>query len=133
MTNIIDTNIIIRFLVGDADTATLQKCKDCFQQAEQGKLQVIILESVIMESLFVLTKFYNVSCKDAVDDLVKILLLKGVVNDDKFFFIEALHFYLEHTIDYVDSLIYVKAKYLGCNILTLDKKLQKLIEKNVEM
>ena len=62
MVYLLDTNIIIRFLIGN-DEEFLAKSIDIFQQIENASLQVEILEGVIMEAFFVLTKFYKLPKK----------------------------------------------------------------------
>jgi len=53
MVFLIDTNIIIRFLIGD-DEEQLQIATEIFKKVEDGEIEVEILDSVLMETLFVL-------------------------------------------------------------------------------
>ena len=57
MVTLIDTNIIIRFLIGDHEQH-LQESIKIFQAIETGDLQVEILDVVLMEALFVLLLSY---------------------------------------------------------------------------
>jgi predicted nucleic acid-binding protein len=74
---LIDTNVIIRFLVGDHE-AHLAQSTQIFEKIETGQQEVEILSTVIMEVLFVLTKFYKLPKQSVVTDLKSILALKGV-------------------------------------------------------
>ena len=58
MVYLLDTNVIIRFLVGDNEFF-LKQSTEYFKQIEQGGLEVEILEGVLMEAFFVLSKFYK--------------------------------------------------------------------------
>lgn len=91
MQKLIDTNIIIRYLVGDNEEQ-LKECLKIFRQVSKADLEIYILESVLMECLFVLIKFYKFPKNEVVEDLKKILSLKGVVNNDKIILFETLNF-----------------------------------------
>ena len=82
MVYLLDTNVIIRFLVGD-DEVHLAKSIEYFKEIEMAKLQVEILEGVLMEAFFVLTKFYKLPKQEVIDDLKTILALDGVINNNK--------------------------------------------------
>ena len=58
MAILIDTNSIIRFLVGDHEEHLIESTR-IFEEIESGKIEVEILDVVLMETLFVLTKFYG--------------------------------------------------------------------------
>ncbi len=90
MALLIDTNIIIRYLAGD-HVAFLAKSTELFEQVERGEQNIIILDSVVMEAFFVLTKFYQLPKAEVIDDLKTILAFAGVINDDKFQIIETLN------------------------------------------
>ena len=74
MVYFIDANVIIRFLVGD-HREHLEIATEIFKKIELGEHGVEILESVVMESLFVLVKFYKLPKDEVIDDLKKLLLL----------------------------------------------------------
>ena len=52
MATLIDTNIIIRFLVGDHEEHLIESTR-IFEEIESGNLEVEILDVVLMEVLFV--------------------------------------------------------------------------------
>ena len=53
------------------------------KKAMDGRTQVIFLEGVLIECLYVLTKYYKVTRAEAAGSLVGLLHYKGVVNRDK--------------------------------------------------
>lgn len=119
MVYLIDTNIIIRFLVGDHEEH-LVVATEIFRKIEDGEYEIEILESVIMEAFFVLTKFYKLPKSEVLDDLKKIIALKGVVGD-KVLIIETLNIVESLNIDFVDALICAKSKLQGYGKLSFDK------------
>ncbi len=119
MVYLLDTNIIIRFLVGDHE-AHLTKSIDIFKQIEIAKLQVEILESVLMEAYFVLTKFYKLPKEEVINDLKTILAFNGVVNSNKPILYETLTIMERKSIDFVDALICAKSKLQGFGRLSFD-------------
>ncbi len=123
MVYLIDTNIIIRFLVGDHE-AHLKVATEIFEQIENAEIEVEILDTVLMEALFVLTKFYKLPKSEVITDLKRLIALPGVVGD-KVVLIEALHTVESHTIDFVDALICAKSRLQGYGKLSFDRDVTK--------
>ena len=124
MVYLLDTNIIIRFLVGDHEEYLLQSTQ-YFKDIESVKLQVEILDGVLMEAYFVLTKFYKLSKNEVINDLKTILSLNGVINTNKTILYETLNIIENKNIDFVDALICAKSKLQGFGKLSFDKDLEK--------
>lgn len=124
MVYLLDTNIIIRFLVGD-NKEHLAKSTEYFEQIELGSMEVEILSDVLMEAFFVLTKFYKLPKIEVISDLKTILSFEGVVNKDKVILFEALSIIENKNIDFVDALICAKCKFQNYEKLSFDKDLSK--------
>ena len=124
MVYLLDTNIIIRFLIGDHEEH-LAKSIEIFKEIETAKTQVEILEGVLMEAYFVLTKFYKLPRIDVINDLKTILALNGVINSNKAILYEALNIIENKNIDFVDALICAKSKLQGFGKLSFDDDLKK--------
>ena len=124
MVYLLDTNIIIRFLVGDNEEH-LAKSTEYFEQIELGSMEVEILSDVLMEAFFVLTKFYKLPKIEVISDLKTILSFEGVVNKDKVILFEALSIIENKNIDFVDALICAKCKFQNYEKLSFDKDLSK--------
>lgn len=124
MVYLLDTNIIIRFLVGD-DEEHLAKSTEYFEQIELGSMEVEILSDVLMEAFFVLTKFYKFPKVEVISDLKTILSFEGIVNKDKVILFEALSIIENKNIDFVDALICAKCKFQNYEKLSFDKDLNK--------
>jgi len=120
MATLIDTNIIIRFLIGDHKEHLIESTR-IFEEIELGNLQVEILDVVLMEVLFVLTKFYDLPKSDVVTDLKAILALEGVINSNKVILFDALSLFVDKNVDFVDALICTKSKLQGYEWLSFDQ------------
>ena len=129
MVALIDTNTIVRFLVGDHEDYLIESTK-IFESIESRKIEVEILDTVIMEVLFVMIKYYKLSKADVVNDLKSILVMEGIVNTNKVILVEALSVYLDKNIDFVDALICVKNKIQGYDWISFDSDIKKCVEKN---
>jgi len=123
MVYLIDTNIIIRFLIGD-NTEYLQIATEIFTKVENGEIEAEILDCVIMEALFVLTKFYKLPKSEVIQDLKRLIALRGIVGD-KVVLIETLNIVDSKNIDFLDALICAKNKLLGYGKLSFDKDVNK--------
>jgi len=123
MVYLLDTNVIIRFLVGDHEEH-LMIATEIFTKIESGEYEVEILESVVMEVLFVLVKFYKIPQIEVINDLKKIVALRGVAGD-KVLLIETLNIIGEKNIDFVDALICAKSRLHGYGKLSFDNDVNK--------
>jgi len=124
MVYLLDTNIIMRFLVGDHQEH-LAKSIEIFKDIESAKLQVEILDGVLMEAFFVLTKFYKFPIDEVINDLKTILALNGVINSNKVILYETLNIIEMKNIDFVDALICAKSKLQGFGRISFDNDLKK--------
>lgn len=122
---IVDANVILRFLLHD-DDEQFTIAKSFFDDVKIGWKGAVILESVLVETVYVLLKVYKVPKKEIAEALKNLLSFKGIANKDKEEFIEALNVYnYGNNLSIVDCLIYVKSKKLKTDILTFDKDLKK--------
>lgn len=120
-----DTNIIVRYLVKDNITH-YTKAKDFFDKVKDGSEKAVILESVIAECIYVLTKIYQAPKDKASNSLIDILHYKGIANDDQKELIRALTLFSERNIDIVDCILCAKAAGSGDNLFSFDEELNKL-------
>ncbi len=125
-----DTNTIIRYLVKD-NTKLYSKSKELFDKVRDGVEKAIILESVIAECIYVLTKVYKVPKEKASYSLINILRYKGIVNNDKEDLIFALNLFSEKNIDIVDCILCAKASHEGFRLFSFDEELNSLSRQNL--
>lgn len=120
-----DTNVILRYLLADAPEF-YEKAQRLFEKIRVGDEKAVILESVLVECVYVLTKFYKVPKAEAAGRLKELLLYKGVANSDKDDLIAALSIYADtNTLDIVDCVLSAKSKSSGMTMVTFDEKLKK--------
>ena len=123
-----DTNVILRYLLQD-DENQYKKAFVFFEKIRQGNRNAVMLESVLVECVYVLLKFYNVPRKDISRPLQGILHYKGIVNTDREALVEALKIFTETQFDIVDILLFAKAQHQGMEVFSFDRDLQKLSKK----
>lgn len=121
-----DTNTIVRYLVAD-DPALHAKAKEFFDKVKHGGVKAVILESVIAECIYVLTKIYKVPRDRAAGSLIDILRYKGIANDDQQELIRALTLCSERGLDIVDCILYAKAASAEYHLFSFDANLNKLV------
>jgi len=124
-----DTNIIVRYLIKD-DITLYAKAKEFFDKVKNGHTKAIILESVIAECVYVLTKIYQVPKDKVAESLIDILHYKGIANDDQNELIRALSFFSEKGLDIVDCILCAKAVESGDHLFTFDADLDKLVKRS---
>jgi len=120
---VLDTNVILRFLIGD-NQQLYEKSVKIFSDIENDHIKAILLESVIAETVFVLEKVYKVERKLITELLLKILDLKGVRNSNKQIYRQALEVYQSKNIDIVDCLICAYSVLNDIEVVSFDKDLE---------
>lgn len=119
-----DTNVILRYLLDDHPEMSKEAIA-FFEKVRIGEKKALILESVLTECVYVLTKFYKIPGKDAAQKLSTLLHYKGIVNTDADNLIKALHIFSTSSIAIVDCIIISKADKPDYHIYTYDKNLIK--------
>lgn len=123
-----DTNTIVRYLVAD-DPTLHEKAKEFFDKVKHGSVKAVILESVIAECIYVLTKIYKVPRDRAAESLIDVLRYKGIANNDQQELIRALLLFSERGIDIVDCILCARAVAGGDHLFTFDADLNKLVRR----
>ncbi|MBI5074274.1 MAG: PIN domain-containing protein [Nitrospirae bacterium] len=123
-----DTNTIVRYLVAD-EPAQHAKTKEFFDKVKNGSVKTVILESVITECIYVLTKVYKVPRDRAASSLIDILHYKGIANIDQQVLIRALSLFSDQGLDIVDCILCAKAVADGDHLFTFDADLIKLLRR----
>ena len=119
-----DTNTILRYLLKD-DIKLYEESSKFFEKVRVGNEKIIILESVLVECIYVLTKFYNVPRAEASERLKELLHYKGMQNNDKKELIEALTMFANKNIDIVDCILCEKAKSYNMSLFSFDEDVKK--------
>ena len=123
---LIDTNIIVRFLVEDIkENKQYKLIFDLFEKVEKKEILISIEPVVVAETFFVLTKFYEIPRVEVCRKLIDILGFSGVQITNKNVVIKVLERLMKKKIDFVDSYLIELALDRGMNIFTADKDLIK--------
>ncbi len=123
-----DTNYILRYLLKD-DAGQFTEAFTFFEQVRSGKVHAVVLESVLTECLYVLTKHYQVPRIAAAENMLGILAYKGIINHDQGRLATALGFFMKTTLDPVDCLLAATSLLEKRTLLSFDKALLKAIAK----
>ena len=121
---LIDANVILRYLLKD-DPDLYVRSSQCLEKVRTGEEAVIILESVLVECVYVLLKVYNVERETIADRLIGLLSYRGIANPDRKVLIQALMSFAQTRLSMVDCLLWARALYEGLEIITFDEALEK--------
>ena len=118
MNNILDANVILRYLLDDVA-----------EQADAAEKAIregaICLPEVLAEVVYVLDGVYKCSRSEIAATLQN--FLEEIEMEHKAAAVYALRLYGKTKLDFVDCLLAARAKVLGENIITFDKDLIKAI------
>ncbi|MFY9639428.1 MAG: PIN domain-containing protein [Rhodomicrobium sp.] len=126
--HVIDTNILLRFLLADRPEL-FERAKALMDEVQAGKRKAYLAESVLAECIFVLTKFYKVPKEEAAGKLTELLDYKGFTGDYLHILRSALAIFISNKIAFVDAIILATARHNGWHLETFDKALSKLAAK----
>ncbi len=121
---ILDTNIVLRFLVKD-DLEQYNKVIKLFSNAEIGSLE--IPDSVVCETVFVLSSVYELS-KGQITEFVEDLILFNKFKVNQTILINTLSFYNNYNIAFLDAYLCAKAKVKDQELISFDKRILKIKE-----
>jgi predicted nucleic-acid-binding protein len=118
----LDTNVLVRFLVGD-DAKQTEVVYRLFKQAEAEKQQLMVPLVVVLELLWVLESVYAITREEILDSLDDLTLMPLLKFDQLSVVQEFLRVARGNTVDLSDLLIACAARGQGCEaVLTFDRK-----------
>jgi predicted nucleic-acid-binding protein len=120
-----DTNVVLRYLLKDVPDQ-YGRAEKFFEDVRTGKAKAVILESVLVECVYILLKFYKVPKRQVAESLIGLLQYKGMANRDKADLVAALQTFAQQSIDIVDCVLLAKARHGTGRLLSFDKDLNKL-------
>jgi predicted nucleic-acid-binding protein len=85
-----DTNVLLRYLLRD-NPGQFHVAEEFFEKVRTGKAKARILEGVLLECIYVMTKYYQVPRAEVSAALIGLLHYKGITNQDKDIFEYALN------------------------------------------
>lgn len=118
---VVDTNVLIRFFVGD-DKLQQKKAGNWFFQAQKGKRKFIIKAIVVAEACFVLESFYKKQRNEIADVFEVFLTQSWLVVEERNVLLSLWDWY-KRGFHFVDSYLLSWAKNNNSLIVSFDKKL----------
>ena len=115
----LDANVVLRYLLEDSEMF-IDKAINIIENNN-----VFIRNEVLAEIVYVLNKTYQVPKTEVKGTLQKLLINPNVNMNDKEVINQALNFFDEKNIDFVDSILCASNKLRNENIASFDKKLNK--------
>lgn len=121
MSKILDTNIIIRYLLND-DPKKVDRIENLFKSKEK----LIVADVIVSEAVWVLSSYYKVPKKMIREWLSSFLILKNIKANKKLL-LAALEFYGHSSIDWIDAYLVSFALEKKCKeIYSYDFDLDKI-------
>lgn len=120
-TAIPDTGVVVCYLIGGGGVL-FDKAKDFFDKVMIGDTRAIILESVVVESIHVLTKVYGADRLEAARSMAGLLQYRGVVNQDRKTIVEALELFGKKNLGIVDCILRAKSIEAHAELFSLNGK-----------
>lgn len=116
--NLIDTNLIIRFLVNDEPKKVSR-----VEKLLKGKNNKnILLDTVVAEIIWVLSSYYSLE-KNEIIKKIRALIHVDSIESNGFLISRALTIWGENNISYIDSYIAAVAELGNMQVYSYDKKL----------
>lgn len=120
---VLDTNVLLRFLVGDNEKQHAQ-AERWLKEAETGKKTIVILPIVIAEAAFVLESFYKRSRVEIVRSLLVFISQRWLEVHDRDTLSKMWSWY-EQRFHFVDSFLLAWSQVNEGAILTFDADIRK--------
>lgn len=125
---IIDTNVIIRYLIND-DSKLFIQAKQFLDQVKSGKIKCRLEQAVFTEVAFVLSSYYGVPREKIADVLHNLLLYKGIIVNDHAVFLLSLEIYKNSKLHIVDSILAANTQVHNLKLMSFDAELSDLVKK----
>jgi len=128
---LIDTNLIVRYLVQDHDKHA-RAAERLFDACDRGDLVIVVLPVVLAECVFVLESFYRHPRPDIASALGRLISSPGVEISEVTVHLDALKRYKGTKAHFVDCLIAATAVAENVAVSTFDQDLRKFVDVRVE-
>jgi predicted nucleic-acid-binding protein len=116
--NLIDTNLIIRFLVNDDH----QKVARVEHLLKDKNNKNVLLDTVIAEIIWVLASYYSIE-KEEVAEKIRALIHVDTIECNAFLINRALNIWEKNIISYIDAYLAAVAELGNMTLYTYDKRL----------
>jgi predicted nucleic acid-binding protein len=128
---LVDTNLIVRYLVQDHDKHARAAGK-LFDACDRGDVVIVMLPVVLAECVFVLESFYGHPRADIASALARFISSPGVEISEVTVHLDALNRYQGTRVHFVDCLIAATAVAKNVSVSTFDQDFRKFGDVRVE-
>jgi predicted nucleic-acid-binding protein len=129
---LVDTNLIVRYLVQDHDKHTKAAGK-LFDACDRGDVVVVVLPAALAECVFVLESFYEHPRADIASVLGRLISSPGVEIDGVAIHLDALDRYRKTKVHFVDCLIAATAATENMPVASFDQDFRKFTDVRVQI
>jgi len=128
---IVDTNLIVRYLVQDHEKHAKAAAK-LFEACDRGELVVVVLPAVLAESVFVLESFYEHPRGDIASALGRFISSPGVEISGQAIHLDALDRYRRTKIHFVDCVIAATAAAEDTPVASFDQDFRRFTDVRIQ-
>ncbi len=129
---LVDTNLIIRYLVQD-DEKHARIAGKLIDACYRGEVEIVILPEVLAESVFVLESFYQRPRLDIAEVLKNLISSPGVEIRESVIHLDALDRYRKTKIHFVDCLIAATAAAQDMPVASFDQDFRNFTDVRIQM
>ena len=127
--HLIDTNVILRFLMGD-DPPKAARAAALMNRVERADELVELTDEVFTETLWTLESYYNVPRAELARSLTAVMTFLGVRLRWRQVYLQALQSYISSNADFVDCLLAARSKHSKVTVYTFDEPDFKKLDAN---
>ena len=132
MNSMLDTNVIVRFLIGEKKEK-FEGVFDFFKSIEQGKIDVELKLIVLFQTIFVLKSYYKVPKDRIINTTMGLLEFNGLKIKEKRIIERMLELWNSNNIEIVDAYLIASLEKDSQNILySYDKDFDKFKINRIE-
>ena len=122
MSAFVDTNILVRHLVGDPPAMAARATE--YLRSEDA---LLVADLVIAESIYVLESFYEVDRRDIANAMRSLLSLETVIVVDRSLLLRSLEVYEHDRLDYAEAYLVSCAETTGvARIASFDRAIDRV-------
>lgn len=127
---LLDTNAFLRYALNDIPSQA-DKVTEVFVQLKKGEVEVTIPIVVFLEATYVLVKVYGYGRAVVKQQCEAFFAIPSLTIPDRYVIREAYATWVQHLgVSFSDAVLLHIAKLSGKELLTFDKKLQRLAQKS---
>jgi predicted nucleic-acid-binding protein len=120
-----DTNVVLRYLLNDEPELSA-KARIYWEGVKEGSTRASLTEGVLMECVYVLQRFYKVPRDAIAATLSALLAYKGLDTSNLNLFRASLDAYSHTKLDFVDCILFARAKAGEGKVISFDERLNAL-------